>query len=116
MKLKNDVNLADVVFKVGLTPVNDVSFERTIQAIYSGDLLSMVMGKADEESLWITVQTHVNSIAVAEMMDFSGIVFVEGLMPDEDALKKANELSLPLFTTTDDACQLIQKLVLLGIE
>ena len=83
--------------------------------MYVGDLLSMVLGKADEQFLWITVQTHVNAIAVAQMLDFSGIILFEDLCLMMKQFSKVNELDLPLFSTKDDAYTLIRKLTAAGI-
>ena len=115
MTLDESKNLKEIVSKVDLTLINEQSLDREVQGMYVGDLLSMVLGKADEQFLWITVQTHVNAIAIAQMLDFSGIIFVEGLMPDDEAISKANELDLPLFSTKDDAYTLIRKLTAAGI-
>ena len=97
------------------TLVNEASLDKNVENVYIGDLLSMVMRKANEDSLWLTVQTHVNAIAVAEMLDFAAIVFVEGLWPDEDAITKANDLNIPLFVSQDDAYILAKKLAQKGI-
>lgn len=109
------MKLLDCINQLGIECLNDVSLNHEIEGVYIGDLLSMVMGKGEENSLWLTVQSHVNAVAVAQMLDFSGIVFVEGQKADISALEKANELNIPLFTTTDDAYTLAKKLAQLGI-
>lgn len=86
-----------------------------IENVYIGDLLSHVMANGKDGALWLTVQRHVNVIAVAELNDFSAIVFVEGVIPEEDTIKKANELNIPLLTTKLDAFLLIKELISLGL-
>lgn len=86
-----------------LTLVNQVFIDVEIENIYIGDLLSFVMANGKENALWLTVQRHINVIAVAELNDFIGIIFVENVKPDEDTLMKANELHIPLLTTSLDA-------------
>ena len=71
--------------------------------------------KANENSLWLTVQAHMNTIAIAEMLDISGIIFPEGVIPNEDVMKKADELNLPLMSSQQSAYSLAKKMVSLGI-
>jgi len=43
---------------------------------YCGDLMSDVMAHAETECIWITIQAHKNSIAVALIKDIKSIVYV----------------------------------------
>ncbi|MDR0729654.1 MAG: serine kinase [Prevotellaceae bacterium] len=63
---------------------------------YSSDLLSDVMGFADAGQVWITLQTHKNTLAVASLKELSAIILVKGFRPDADALAQANEEGIPL--------------------
>ena len=63
--------------------------EREITGCYIGDLLSWVMGRAPEDSAWLTVMGNINSIAVATLADVSCIVLVENAALDENAAQKA---------------------------
>jgi hypothetical protein len=51
---------------------------------YVSDLLSDVMGNATEGTIWITLQTHKNVVAVASLKDISAVILVKGLQPDAD--------------------------------
>jgi hexokinase len=62
--------------------------EREIKGVYVGDLLSVVMGNAEEHQVWITVQSHINIIAVASLINLGCIIVSEGFDIDEDAVKK----------------------------
>ena len=48
MNLDESKNLKEIVSKVDLTLINEQSLDREVQGMYVGDLLSMVLGKADE--------------------------------------------------------------------
>lgn len=98
-----------------LVVLNEGDVHKKIEHVYIGDLLSFVISKAKEGSLWLTVQKHLNVVAVAELNDFAGIVFVQGVLPDDEALKKAIELDLPLFSTSLDAYSFAKELSLLGL-
>ncbi len=95
--------------------INKVNLTLNIESLYIGDLLSVVMANATENQLWLTVQTHINVIAVASLKELGGIVFVEGHEVDEDTLEKAKELKLPLFKTTLSAYELTKKLIISGL-
>lgn len=83
--------------------------------VYIGDLLSIVMGKAKENDLWFTVQTHLNVLAVANLAEMSGIVFVEGQIAEEATINKANELNIPCFQTKLSSFDLTKRLIELGL-
>ncbi len=73
--------------------------DKEVKDVYICDLLSFVMSHAREESLWITVQTHINIVAVAVLIGISCIVVPENISVDEDTLLKADEEVIPIFTT-----------------
>lgn len=62
---------------------------RTIDGVYCCDLLSVVMGRAKENDVWITVMGNINSIAVAVLSDVSCILLSEGMSLDDEASEKA---------------------------
>jgi len=66
---------------------------------YVSDLLSDVMGNAQEGQVWITLQTHKNIMAVASLKDLPAIILVKGLRPDQDTLLKSEEEGLPILGT-----------------
>ena len=109
MKMKDCINELDIKL------LNTATLEKEVEDVYLGDLLSMVMAKANENSLWLTVQAHMNTIAIAEMLDISGVIFLEGVIPNEDVIKKADELNLLLMSSQQSAYSLSNKLVSLGI-
>ena len=70
---------------------------------YSSDLLSDVMANAQEGDVWITLQKHVNTVAVAQLKNLAGIVLVNGRYPDEDTLSKARAEKVPIVVTPMEA-------------
>ena len=63
--------------------------DRQIVCGYTCDLLSHVMGKGQADMAWITVQAHMNVIAVAALLDFACVIIPEDLPVDEAIVKKA---------------------------
>jgi len=74
-----------------------------LEGCYIGDLLSNVMGNAKTGQVWLTVMTNVNVVAVAQLLDLSGIVLLEGNRFDGDALQRASLEGIPVFMTPDNA-------------
>jgi len=102
---------------IGLLSAEVISLpepDREIEAVYAGDLLSWVMGRAAEGSLWITIMTNKNVLAVASLHDFSCILITDNAETDEefDALckeKEINVLRTPL--STYEACVTVGKAI-----
>ncbi len=82
---------------------------------YMGDLLSVVMGYAEEESAWITIQSHVNIVAVATLRGVSAIIIAHGFEPDEDTVETAKEENITILTTELNPFEAAKKLVEFGL-
>lgn len=99
---------------LGLIPLVEDDFDREITDCYVGDLLSWVMGRAPENSAWLTVMGNINSIAVATLADVSCIILVENAALDADAKAKAELHGVNILTTEKNSYQLaveISKLI-----
>lgn len=88
--------------------------EREIKGAYVGDLLSWVMGRAEENNAWVTIMTNVNVIAVASLAAVSCVIFAEGVRPDPDALARAESEGINLISVKSAAyetCADLSKLI-----
>ena len=75
---------------------------RVITDIYTSDLLSWVMGHIHEDGVaLLTVLNTVNLIAVATLLDLSVIILCEGVEPNEDVLRKAEEEEITILVSND---------------
>jgi hypothetical protein len=72
---------------------------REVTCGYASDLLSYAMAKARTGCVWVTLQGHVNIVAVASLADATGVIITEGLEPDADTIEKANAEGIPILTT-----------------
>ena len=72
---------------------------RHIEGVYIGDMLSWVMAKAKENSVWITIQTNINVLAVAVMADVSCVLIAENAEIPEETQNKANDEKIPVLRT-----------------
>ena len=72
---------------------------REVRGGYASDLLSDTMGNGREGDLWVTMQKHVNIVAVAQLKSLAGIVVVNGRQPEEAAVARAEEEHIPIIST-----------------
>lgn len=73
--------------------------EREVTGGYTSDLLSDVMGNAREGMVWITIQVHRNTIAVASLKEVAAVVLIGGVRPDEETLEHAREEGVAILAT-----------------
>jgi hypothetical protein len=84
-----------------LTP--DAALDREVTAGYSCDMLSWVMGRGEAGMAWVTVQTHMNVIAVAELVDAACVLLADCGQVDEAVLQRAREDGFPLLASDKSA-------------
>lgn len=84
--------------------------DKEVTGGYTSDLLSDVMGHANEGHLWITLQTHKNVIGVASLKDLAGIILVKGFTPDADTVTLSKNEGIPILGTDMEAFELSGKL------
>ncbi len=75
-----------------LTP--QVEEDRDISCGYTCDLLSWVMAHGCEGMAWITVQTHMNVVAVAALAEMACVILPESIDMPAQILEKAAEEGL----------------------
>lgn len=73
--------------------------ENEISSALTGDLLSWIMARGMSRCAWVTIQTHMNVVAVAALNDMALIILPEGVkMPDEE-IKKAESESIAIMSS-----------------
>lgn len=104
------MNVKEAVEKLNLSVLVEGDMEREITDCYIGDLLSWVMGRASEDSIWLTVMGNINAIAVATLADVSCIVLVENAALDEDAKVKAQTHGVTILSCEENSYNLAKKI------
>ena len=66
----------------------NVNLGQDIKDGYVSDLLSDVIGNIKENSIWITIQRHINILGVAKLKDVSAIIIPRNLQLEETLLQK----------------------------
>ena len=79
---------------------------RKVTGGYTGDLLSWVMGRAQEGDAWITIMSNSNIVAVATLAGVSCILLAEGAAPDKGVAELAAEKGINLLGALESAFSL----------
>jgi predicted transcriptional regulator len=103
------MQVKEVAAKLGLKVLAE-GREQEVTGGYASDLLSDVIANAEEGWLWITVQRHLNIVAVAQLKKLAGIVLSRGSEPDAAVLARAEQEGLFILATADDTFTVAGKL------
>jgi hypothetical protein len=106
--------LAEALGLKELIPAADADVD--ITRGYASDLLSDVLAHAPEGGVLITLQVHLNVIAVASHAGLRAVIFSCGRMPDDDILERAATEGLSLYGSEADTFELVGRLYELGIR
>ncbi len=77
---------------------------------YISDLLSDVIAGVSKGDIWITIQRHLNILAVAKLKDVSAVLIAKGLSPDDNTIEKAQEEGVVLLGTDLSTFEIAGKL------
>lgn len=112
------MRLQDIIETLELEILTDPSGikDQEPQYGYASDMLSCVMAAAKAKSLWVTLQAHLNIVAVATLLELTAIIITEGNHPEPEVVKKANQESIVLLATQNNTFQTAGKLWELGIR
>lgn len=83
---------------------------------YASDLLSDVLANAPTGGILVTLQIHLNVVAVASHAGLRAVIFSSGRRPDQEVIDKAAEEGIALFASTADTFELVGRLYGLGVK
>ena len=110
------MKVSELINKTGFKAFgSDAAFEKEIEGVFVGDLLSWVMGNAEVNQVWITVQSHLNIVAVAALKEIGCLIIVQGAEVGEDTIQKAIEEDIAILTCSQSAYETCCLLHELGI-
>ena len=90
-----------------LTPTLAGAASADITAGYASDLLSDVLANAPEGGVLVTLQVHLNVVAVASHADLAAVIFTSGRAPDGEIVAKAIAENLHLYATDADTFETV---------
>lgn len=97
------MKISEIVTKLNLSVISgEAGLDRIITGGYTSDLLSDVIGSAQEGNVWITLQTHHNIVAIASLKELSAVIIVKGMTATEETIKKSNEENIPVLSSNEE--------------
>jgi len=109
------MKIREIAEKLGLKHVCG-NLDEEVKYGFTCDLLSEVLGRAKPGTLWITVQTHVNIVAVATVVGIKGIVLCNGHEYDKETVEKAIQSGIVLLKSEENSFLVSGKIYELGLR
>lgn len=111
------VQLKSVISELNLKVITgDKYSERDVSGAYVSDLLSDVIGNAKRNDIWISMQSHINVVAVASLRELAAIIITGKGTVDDKTIEKAKEeeviilkASEPTFETTGELYEILKE-------
>ena len=112
------MNLQEIITSLNLTVLTDPKDFAEISPTggYASDLLSCVMAGAKVGNVWVTLQAHLNIVAVASLTEVCAIIITESAVPDPAVIAKANEQGVVLLGTPKFTHEVSGRLWEMGIR
>jgi hypothetical protein len=91
------------------TLTGDINLQAGIEAGYVSDLLSDVIANAPENSVWVTVQRHINILGVAKLKNIVAIITPRNLTVEMSVIEKAKAEGVALLRSSLSAFEVTGK-------
>jgi predicted transcriptional regulator len=108
------MKLSEVLEQTGLKLMTTLE-EKEVSGVFISDMLSDVMTNAKPGDLWLSVQTHKNTVSAANLVDVAAIVVTHGKEIPEDTIQLANRFHVNIASSDMPTFELVRKLVNMGI-
>jgi hypothetical protein len=109
------MRISEIAQKTGVEALNTED-DVDVSGVYISDMASDIITGAQAGNLLVTLQTHKNLIAAANVVDVCMVVFAHSKRPAEDVVELADRVGIALFTTTDDTWTYARKLFDIGMR
>ena len=96
-----------------LTPETDEN--KPVTCGYACDLLSWVMAHGEQGMAWVTVQTHMNVVAVAVLADMACVILPENIQMERESLDKASKEGMTILSSPLTAYAICGRMAKAGI-
>ncbi len=95
--------------------LTEAPMDKEITCGYACDLLSWVMAHGEEGMAWVTVQTHLNVVAVASLAEMACVILPEDIVMEPDVLAKANAEGLCVLSSPLTAYEICGRMAGQGV-
>ena len=96
----------ELTAKYELVPVVVPDGDREVTGGYCGDLLSWVMGRAQQDNVWITIMSNMDIVAVASLSDVSAVILAEGVSLEQNVIDTAAAKGVNILSTEKGAFEI----------
>ena len=112
------MNLQEIITQLELRVLTQAKDFSQIQPSggYASDLLSCVMSNAKNKNLWLTLQSHINIVAVAALLEVGAVIITEDAQPDATTIARANEQGVVLLSTSKLTYEVAGRLWAMGLQ
>jgi hypothetical protein len=111
------ISIREMIEKLNIEAVASArSLDRPIVGGYASDLLSCAMKGAKKDYVWVTLQSHLNVVAVASLIGLAGVLITEGNRPDQETLARAESEGVVLMVTPKTTFTIVGELTSLGVR
>lgn len=101
------MTLSDLSKEIGCELLTgNVNLDKDIKDGYVSDLLSDVIGNIKENSIWITIQRHINILGVAKLKDVTAILIPRSLQIEDNIVEKARDEGIAILRDSRSAFEL----------
>jgi hypothetical protein len=90
--------------------------DEAIAGGYATDLLSCAMSGAKKGYVWVTLQSHMNVVAVASLLGLAAVVITEGNRPDDETTARAESENVALMVSQNTTFAVVGRLWALGVR
>ncbi|HOT92317.1 MAG TPA: serine kinase [Anaerolineae bacterium] len=109
------MQIKEIVERLGLTVLVGEDLTGEVTGGYVADLLSCVIAGAKPHDLWVTLQTHMNIVAVAALKEVTAIVVAESAVVPDTTLEKAAQQGVVILSSSLPIYETVKQLVGLGL-
>ena len=99
-----------------LTPELEGKDDLDVRGGHASDLLSDVLANAPTGGVLVTIQIHMNVIAVAVHAGLAAVIFASGRGPEETVREKAIEEGIHLYVSKEATFDVAGKLYSMGLR
>ncbi len=111
------MTLQDIIRKLDLEVVTcGEKIDQNVSGGYCSDLLSFVMAKGAKGSIWVTLQSHPNIVAVAALVDLAAVIVTENVEIEQETFEKAKREEIVILRTPATSYEIVGKLYQIGVK
>lgn len=113
------MKLSEITARLGLenlTPELSTSDDPDISRGYASDLLSDILANGPAGGVAVTIQAHMNTVAVALHARLAAVILANGRRPDDEVIERASEERIPLLLSEKGTFDVVGKLYELGVR